>query len=93
MLADLTIKTINGNQFCIGTDSCFTVGTGRHRYADIEIGEKQDFQIDAKIVSLENFSENAIILDHDYSCLQPQYGPQVKRKQFLSAKKIWLEVN
>ncbi|KRN27585.1 alpha-l-rhamnosidase [Lactobacillus selangorensis] len=87
-LADLTLCFADGSQKVIGTDHRFQVGTGKWRYADIQIGEKQDLRQEYL-----QPTEQALEIDADFSHLVPQEGPQVKRKMKLAAQKIWPEGN
>lgn len=92
LLADLEIDLVDGEKEVIGTDESFTSGTGKHCYADIQIGEKQDFRLDSNWkTSYENLSGKVFEIEADYARLAPQEGPQVYRKQFLAPKKIWHE--
>lgn len=93
LLADLKVENEDNTISCIGTDTSFSVGTGIHRYSDIEIGEEQDLRKLNEIDSSNEFNEKAILYDSDYSILRPQFGPQVKRKLFLSVKDMWYEKN
>lgn len=92
LLADLEIDFVDGDKIFVGTDETFTSGTGKHCYADIQIGEKQDFRLDSDWkTSLDELPEKVFEIEADYKRLAPQEGPQVYRKQFLAPKKIWHE--
>lgn len=93
LLADLTIEYEDGSKNVIGTDNTFTVGTGKWKYSDLVIGEKQDLRIKDNLSTIDKFSENAEPIEADYTRLSPQFGPQVKRMKVLSAQKIWQEGN
>ncbi len=92
LLADLEIDFVDGDKIFVGTDETFTSGTGKHCYADIQIGEKQDFRLDSDWkTSLDELPEKVFEIEADYKRLAPQEGSQVYRKQFLAPKKIWHE--
>lgn len=92
LLAELDLTYEDGSIQIIGTDNTFTTGNGKHVYADIQIGEKQDLRLDNDWkTSLEDLSENAFEIEADYTRLAPQEGPMVCRKESLSAQKIWQE--
>lgn len=89
-LADLEINFTDGTDLHVGTDETFSATTGKWRYADIEIGEKQDLALNAEPT---DGKQMATIGDFDYSRLAPQEGPQVKRQEVLNAQKVWHEGN
>lgn len=91
LLADLTIENEDGSKQVIGTDNSFTVGTGKWKYSDLVIGEKQDLRIKDNLSTADEFPQKAKIIEADFARLSPQFGPQVKRMKILSAKKIWQE--
>ena len=93
LLADLTVEYEDHSFLKIGTDKSFTAGTGKWRYADVVIGEKQDLRIKNELATNTPFSQEAEVIDADYERLAPQFGPLVKRMQTLTAKKIWQEEN
>lgn len=93
LLADLTIVYTDNSKVKIGTDETFSVGTGKWKYSDIVIGEKQDLRIKNKLTDVDPFPEKARVIDADYHRLSSQYGPQVKKMQTLTVKKIWQEGN
>ena len=66
LLADLEIDLVDGEKEVIGTDESFTSGTGKHCYADIQIGEKQDFRLDSNWkTSYENLSGMVFEIEAD----------------------------
>ncbi|BDR56954.1 alpha-L-rhamnosidase [Xylocopilactobacillus apis] len=92
LLADLKIELQDGSKLVIGTDNTFSTGDGKHRYADIDIGEKQDLRLDDEwLKNNQDFSESAVEITADYSRLSAQEGPLVFRNQALSSQKIWEE--
>ncbi|MFC3928661.1 family 78 glycoside hydrolase catalytic domain [Streptococcus caprae] len=92
VLADLTVTNQAGEELVIGTDATFTAGTGKHVYADIQIGEKQDLRLDNDWkISSSDLAEQAMVIEADYARLTPQVGPMVYRKEVLPAQKIWSE--
>ena len=93
LLADLTVEYEDHSFLKIGTDKSFTVGTGKWRYADVVIGEKQDLRIKNELATNTPFAKRAEVIDADYERLAPQFGPLVKRMQTLTAKKICQEEN
>lgn len=93
LLADLTIKYTDQSKLKIGTDESFSVGTGKWKYSDIAIGEKQDFRSRNILNTSALFSNDAKIIRADYKRLSPQMGPQVKKMKILKAKKVWQEDN
>lgn len=92
LLADLVVVDEAGAEKIIGTDNSFTVGTGQHRYADIQIGEKQDLRLasDWK-TNTTLFEKNAFEIEANYTRLSPQEGPFVYRQETLPAQKLWKE--
>lgn len=93
LLADLTIEYADNSKVKIGTDKTFSVGTGKWKYSDIFIGEKQDLRIKNELTEIAPFSEKAKIIEADYQRLSAQTGSQVKKMQTLAVKKIWQEGN
>ncbi|MFC0291406.1 alpha-L-rhamnosidase [Bombilactobacillus bombi] len=92
LLADIIIEYQNGKKEIIGTNHSFTSGEGKHCYADIEIGEKQDLRIsDNWLKDSKKLVEPVIEIKADYSRLVPQTGPLVHCQQPLASKKIWQE--
>lgn len=92
LLADLIVTYADGTKVTIGTDSSFSAGSGKHVYADIQIGEKQDFRLDLNWkVDAEPLEESVDVIEADYSRLTPQEGPMVYRQEILEPIKIWLE--
>lgn len=92
LLADLTLTLADGTVQVIGTDESFSSGCGKHVYADIQIGEKQDLRLDTDWkTSLIELDEKTFEIDADYSRLSEQEGPLVFRQEILPAKKIWPE--
>ncbi|MBD3949157.1 family 78 glycoside hydrolase catalytic domain [Tuanshanicoccus lijuaniae] len=92
LLADLVVTFEDEKQLIIGTDNSFTAGYGKHVYADIQIGEKQDLRLDTDWqVSEELLPEAVFEIAADYTRLTPQEGPMVYRQERLDAQKIWLE--
>ncbi|MBP2057147.1 alpha-L-rhamnosidase [Lactobacillus colini] len=93
LLAELDIKYIDGTSKIIGTNSDFSVGSDKHRYADIDIGERQDLRYPDLINNDQLFNDNAIKIDESYDNLVLQEGPQVKHQEMLNPVKIWQESN
>ena len=94
LLADLNITYQDNTHEIIGSDRSFSTGSGKHRYADIEIGEKQDLRIsDAWLNDDRNLNQTAIEINASYACLAPQEGPLVIAHQSLRSQKIWSEEN
>ncbi|WP_446454049.1 family 78 glycoside hydrolase catalytic domain [Tuanshanicoccus yangjingiae] len=92
LLADLVVTFEDETQFIIGTDNSFTAGRGKHVYADIQIGEKQDLRLDTDWqISEEELPEVVFEIKADYKRLTLQEGPMVYRQEMLEAKKIWRE--
>lgn len=92
LLADLDLTYEDGTVQTLGTDASFTTGKGKHVYADIQIGEKQDLRLeDDWKTSLEDLSEKSFEIEADYARLSAQEGPMVFRKESLPAQKIWQE--
>ncbi|MFC6169846.1 alpha-L-rhamnosidase [Loigolactobacillus jiayinensis] len=87
-LADLDIEFADNTELQLGTDETFNVTTGKWRYADIDIGEKQDLSFSAEPTTEQAPAALAVF---DYSRLVPQEGPQVRRQKVLPARKIWNE--
>lgn len=92
LLAELELVYRDGTCEIIGTDESFTAGTGKHRYADIQIGEKQDLRLDSSWKTDDQPLPHPVqIVEADFKRLAPQEGPLVKRQQILSAQNIWQE--
>ncbi|MGT2785200.1 family 78 glycoside hydrolase catalytic domain [Streptococcus merionis] len=92
LLVDLEITYSDGCTEIVGTDTSFTAGSGKHRYADIQIGEKQDLRLDSDWkTSFLPLPELTFEIDADYERLAPQEGPMVYRQEILPAQKIWSE--
>lgn len=92
LLADLKISYENGQVDYIASDEKFSAGHGKHVYADIQIGEKQDLRLeDQWKVSLNPLPERVYEFVSDYTALAPQEGPLVYRQEVLPAQKIWQE--
>lgn len=92
LLADLKISYENGQVEYIASDKNFSAGCGKHVYADIQIGEKQDLRLDDQWkVSLSPLPETVYEMVSDYAALVPQEGPLVYRQEVLPAQKIWKE--
>lgn len=87
LLADLTLEYIDGSQEVIGTDNKFMVSQSFIRYADIQIGEKQDFRFYTRKIK----KQSAQVVSGDYSVLTLQEGPQIRRQERLVPQKIWKE--
>lgn len=81
LLADLTIEMADGQVITLGSDSSFTAGVGKHRHADIQIGEKQDLRLnnDWK-TSTQGLETTTFEIEADYGRLSAQEGPMVYRK-------------
>ena len=45
LLADVDITFENGEELHFGTDESFSLGEGKHRYADIQISEKHNLRL------------------------------------------------
>nr|WP_238386367.1 family 78 glycoside hydrolase catalytic domain [Streptococcus sp. S784/96/1] len=94
LLADLEVTYQDGERLTIGTDESFSSGTGKHVYADIQIGEKQDLRLDNNWkTNFQDLDETVFEIRADYARLTEQEGPVVFRKESLSAQKIWREGN
>ena len=92
LLLDLTLDYENGESEVIGSDESFTAGHGKHVYADIQIGEKQDLRLDSSWKQDEkDLPEPVFEIEADYKRLAPQYGSQVHRHEHIKAQKIWYE--
>ncbi|MDQ0223188.1 family 78 glycoside hydrolase catalytic domain [Streptococcus moroccensis] len=92
VLADLELTYEDGTQVVIGTDHHFSAGSGKHRYADIQIGEKQDLREDTDWkTSREPLNLTVFEVDADYGRLAPQEGPMVYRQEQFPAQSIWEE--
>lgn len=92
LLAELEVIYADGSQEIIGTDQDFTVGTGKHRYADIQIGEKQDLRLETTWKTDQTpLAEPAEMVEADDERLAPQEGPLVYRQDLLPAQKVWQE--
>lgn len=89
LLADIEVRDINGTVKTFGTDTTFSASTSKWRYADIQIGEKQDLRLTDQSQDIEA----ATILETDYTRLIPQSGPQVRRLDEIEASRVWREGN
>lgn len=94
VLAELIIEYADGSRELIGTDESFRSSTGKYVYSDIFIGEKQDLRLEKanwmSDTSVQGWSP-VTVAAYGYDNLQPQIGPQVRRKEFLKLKDYWLE--
>ena len=86
----LEVELSDGTLFTVASDECFTAGRGRYEYADIQIGEKQDWRQNRDWFKY-GFTEHAEVVEGDYQVLRPQLGEPVKKLQYLKAQKIWRE--
>lgn len=92
LLLDLILEYDNGTEEVIGSDESFSAGNGKHVYADIQIGEKQDLRLDTSWKIDDNdLPDSAFEIEADYKRLAPQYGSQVHRHEQFKAEKIWQE--
>ncbi|MET3557434.1 alpha-L-rhamnosidase [Streptococcus rupicaprae] len=92
LLADLEVTFEDGSRVVIGTDEHFSAGSGKHRYADIQIGEKQDLRLETDWKrSLESLELAVFEVDADYGRLAPQEGPMVYRQEQFPAQAFWKE--
>ena len=92
LLCELKLTFQNGEVKTIGSDESFTSGTGKHIYADIQIGEKQDLRfISSWQTDFDDLPIKSFEIDADYTRLSPQEGPMVYRQEFFPAQKIWAE--
>ncbi|HFU4001739.1 TPA: family 78 glycoside hydrolase catalytic domain [Streptococcus suis] len=92
LLCELKITLQNGHVLQIGSDQSFSTGTGKHVYADIQIGEKQDLRLESNWqTDLQALPKQAFEIDADYSRLTKQEGPMVYRQEVFPGQKIWVE--
>ncbi|MGT2756169.1 alpha-L-rhamnosidase [Streptococcus ovuberis] len=92
LLADLELTFEDGSRDVIGTDQQFSAGSGKHCYADIQIGEKQDLRLETDWKeSLKPLERSVFEVDADYKRLAPQQGPMVYRQEHFPAQAFWKE--